>query len=240
MVGLFLTTVIVLTGFVIRETRNDRTDAAVDGSNYLVRSGDTIASVADLHGVSVDRVLEANDLTLSDSLDPGSRLEIPELPTDGRSPPDALLDDQAKLSYAPTFAAAAQRHDLPPGLLEALAWDQSEWVNALVSEDGRTGLGQLRSEIVTFVRRDVVDRSLDPTVPEDNIELTAAYLDHLLDQAEGDRAAALVGYLFGLETPAGGTWDFGTVAFVRRILSSAPGFATLAPPTTTTSTTVED
>ncbi|MEL7209923.1 MAG: lytic transglycosylase domain-containing protein, partial [Actinomycetota bacterium] len=99
------------------------------------------------------------------------------------------------------------------------------------------GLGQLHPEVTDFLHREVVDRRLDPTVAEDNIELTAAYLAFLLEFAEGDRAAALAGYWADSNAPGGGNWDLATAAFIRRVLASAPDFAaSLAPAPTTTST----
>ena len=227
-IGLVLTAMVVLGALVLNGRRDGSsapTSSAEAGSGYLVRSGDTSASVAYLHGVSTEQFLEANDLTLSDSLDPGSRLTIPELSTDGRSPPRELLSDPAKLTYEPYFDETTERHGLPPGLLEALAWKESEWVNALVSEDGRVGIGQLRPEIVTFLRRDVVPEPLDPRNAEDNVTLTGAYLAHLLDVSEGDQAGALAGYYLGFETAAPGVWELDVVEFVREVLSSAPDFA---------------
>jgi LysM repeat protein len=225
MIGVLLTAAVVLTALVLNDQRgDDRGGSPAGGGTYLVRSGDTIASVADLHGLSVDRLMDANDLTLSDSLEPGSRLVVPDLPTEGRSPPRELLADDRKLTYEPLFDQATARYDLPPGLLEALAWHESEWVNVLVDENGRTGLGQLRPEIVDFLRRDVVGEPLDPRRPEDNISLTAAYLAHLLEAGGGDQAAALAGYYLGLEAPAGGTWDLDVVGFVRDLRQLTPDF----------------
>jgi hypothetical protein len=240
-VALFATMTIVVLAFAFRGGEDTPTSTAVvaeGASNYRVRSGDTITSVADLHSISRDVLMEENDLTLSDSIDPGSRLTVPDPPTEGREPPPALLDATDKLTYAPTFARVSAEYDLPPGLLEALAWQQSKWVNAVI-RDERTGIGQLRPDTADFLRRDVVDQPLDPTDPEDNIELAGAYLSHLLEVGDGDRAAALVGYRRGDETPAGGVWDLGTVSFVEQVLGLAPDFADpiAGPvPVTTTST----
>ena len=241
-VGLLLTAIVLAAAVALNDRRDDpeRSPRDTPGSNYLVRTGDTTSSVAYLHGLSTDRLLKANDLTLSDSIEPGSRLTIPDLPTDRRQPPSELLADEAKLGYEPFFDTTTRRYDLPPGLLGALAWHQSEWVNALVSDDERMGMGQLRPEILDFLRREIVDEALDPRLPEDNLSLTGAYLDHLLTVSEGDRAGALAGYYLGLETAAPGTWDLDVVEFVRDVLLSAPNFAVAVapvPPTTSGSTT---
>jgi hypothetical protein len=226
--GLLLTAAVVLVALTARDQRDDGGSGAVTAAadaNYLVRPGDTISSVADLHGVSAERLMEENGLTASDPLDPDSRLTIPELSTEGRSPPRELTTDTNKMTYVPLFEQATADHGLPPGLLAALAWHESEWVNVLVDEDERIGLGQLRPDIVSFLRRDVVDEPLDPSRPEDNVTLTAAYLAYLLEASEGDRAAALAGYYMGFETPAGGTWDLDVVRFVNEVLTLAPDFA---------------
>jgi soluble lytic murein transglycosylase-like protein len=82
---------------------------------------------------------------------------------------------------------------------------------------------------VEWLGRDVVGSTPDPTVPEENVALTAAYFAHLLDRSEGDVAASLAAYHRGLRQPADGIWDLDTVAFVRAVLESAPGFAGRSP-----------
>ena len=228
-IGLVLTAAVAIVALAVNGKGDEGSGPALaqagPSSGYLVRSGDTISSVAYVHGVSKERLMEANDLTPSDSLDPDSRITIPALSTDGRTPPRALLTDPAKLSYEPYFDETTERFGLPPGLLEALAWEESEWVNALVSEDDRVGMGQLRPEIVAFLRRDVVHEPLDPRNAEDNVTLTGAYLAHLLDVSEGDQAGSLAGYYLGFETAAPGVWELDVVEYVREVLSSVPDFA---------------
>ena len=228
-IGLVLTAAVAIVALTVNGKGDEGSGPALaqagPSSGYLVRSGDTISSVAYVHGVSKERLMEANDLTPSDSLDPDSRITIPELPTEGRSPPRELLADPAKLTYEPYFEQTSERYDLPPGLLEALAWEESGWVNSLVSDEDRVGLGQLRPEIVNFVRRDVAQEALDPRNAEDSVALTGAYLAHLLDVSEGDQAGSLAGYYLGFETAAPGVWELDVVEYVREVLSSVPDFA---------------
>ncbi|MEL7210880.1 MAG: LysM peptidoglycan-binding domain-containing protein [Actinomycetota bacterium] len=145
--GVLLTVTVLLTAFVVERHRSSTASATpVEGSNYLVRTGDTITSVADLHAVDRDDLMDAHDLTLENSLAPGERLVVPDPPRG--EPPAELTADTNKLRYAAAFEAAEARHDLPPGLLKALAWQESEWVNATVGEDGEQGLGQLHPEVI--------------------------------------------------------------------------------------------
>ena len=54
--------------------------AAATGGGYVVESGDTLTSIAQEHGTTVEAIVEANDLDDPDVLDIGQELVIP---TDG-------------------------------------------------------------------------------------------------------------------------------------------------------------
>lgn len=51
--------------------------AAPAASSYTVKSGDTISAIASRHGVSTQRVLDANGLRISSIIYPGQRIVIP-------------------------------------------------------------------------------------------------------------------------------------------------------------------
>ena len=100
-------------------------DRTVD--TYTVRLGDTISSVAQLHGTTKDAVKEANGLTDASSIDPGSQIEVPHPSSDDDELPTFLAADPDLMALRPTFAAAATQYDVPVGLLESLAWQTSTW-----------------------------------------------------------------------------------------------------------------
>jgi Transglycosylase SLT domain/LysM domain len=214
-------------------------------SRYHVRPGDTITSVADLHAQDVDDLLEAFDLTLADSLEPGTELDIPPLDTEGRRWPDALAGDATRAQLHATFQRWADEFDLPAPLLEALAWIESRWNNDSITDDGELGIGHLDPDIVGWLNNEVIEDPIDPRSPDGNIHLTAAYLDHLLEANDGDHAAALVAYHRGATDVYDSSWDLDVVGFVARVLAKvadfgAPPPASATPPSTSSAAPTTD
>ena len=93
--------------------------------------------------------------------------------------------------------AAAER--IPAGLLEALCWMESGWQNGARSATGAIGLGQIEPSTARFISHDLLHlrRTLDPSRPNDNLELAATYLAWLLQGTHGNVADALGGYYQG-------------------------------------------
>ncbi len=198
-------------------------DRTVD--TYTVRLGDTISSVAQLHGTTKDAVKEANGLTDASSIDPGSQIEVPHPSSDDDELPTFLAADPDLMALRPTFATVATQYDVPVGLLESLAWQTSAWDADKIGEEGRTGIAQLRPSTVDYINDELVaGPALDPSVPAEDIELMAAYLDELLRQTEGSWAATVAAYRPGLSAATAQNWDADTLGFITTVLSGVPDF----------------
>jgi len=204
-------------------TEDRAPDRSVD--TYTVHLGDTISSVAQLHGTTKQALLDANDLTERSSLDPGSQVEIPH-PTDADSElPTFLADDPDLLALRESFTAAAETHGVPVALLESLAWQESAWDNDRVGDNGTVGIAQLNDATVEFINDElVVGPALDPDIRAENIELMAAYLDHLLDETDGSWAATVAAYRLGLSASRAERWDADTQGYITTVLAGVPDF----------------
>lgn len=199
-------------------------DRAVD--TYTVQLGDTISSVAQLHGTTSEALQDANDLTERSSLDPGSQIEIPHPTSADDELPTFLAEDPDLVALRETFALAAETHGVPVALLESLAWQESAWDNDRVGDNGTTGIAQLNDATIEFINDElIVGPALDPDVRADNIELMAAYLDHLLDETEGSWAATVAAYRLGLTASRAGRWDADTHGYITTVLGGVPDFA---------------
>jgi len=212
-------------------------------SRYMVRTGDTVTAVADLHGIPVDDLLAALDVELADSLAPGEVIEIPPIPVDGHAWPERLVDDPVVAQQAPLFDRWAAEYEVPTALLQSLAWTISSWDNASVNGDGDMGIGRIDPGLLGWINDELIegDAQVDPRSPEGNIQLMAAHLGHLLEITGGDHANAVATYYLDRTEPSEANWDLRLRRFVTGVLGRVPDFEATPPPSaTTTSTTAPD
>jgi len=107
-------------------------------------------------------------------------------------PPPATVPDPSVIgstSLSPLFEHWAAIYSVPQGLLEALAWKESNWRPAAVGPAGHLGIAQLSPETVAFVEANLLGATTDPLDPSDGIRLEARYLRYLTDRTNGERQA---------------------------------------------------
>lgn len=187
---------------------------------YVVRSGDTLSSIARRQGSTVRALTEANGLRNPNLVLVGQRLLIPgsvtvtaratttsaarattPVPTQGtssRGRHPRALDRTGRAGLAPRFDHWAARYGLRADLLKAICYMESGWQRTAVSPAGAVGIGQLMPDTVRFVSDQLLQRRLDPRDADQNIHMTARYLRWLLDNTGGDTRQALAGYYQGL------------------------------------------
>lgn len=162
---------------------------AQNGFTYVVRSGDTLSTIAWRFGVSVASVVHANRLGSANLLTRGQRLVIPASrprPAASRAQVETLLE------------GTAARYGWSPGMVKAVAMVESGWNNSVVSDSGAYGIMQVLPDTGRFVSRHVVGRSLDLRDPADNVEAGVAFLDYLHGLTDGDTRLTLGSYYQGL------------------------------------------
>ena len=194
------------------------TGAAASARTYTVRTGDTATGIAARYGVSLSALVGANHLADPDRILVGQHLVIPSGSgvssgsgassgsggsSGVRAPatfPSRLLAHPDRLALLPSFRHWAAVSNVPPGLLEALAWMESGWQRDVVSSTGAIGIGQLEPSTVPFVCRLILHLpyNLNPYDPDANIRMSAAYIGLLLRQTGGDVSMALGSYYQGL------------------------------------------
>lgn len=161
-------------------------------TTYRVRRGDTLAGVARTHDVDLGAVARANGLAPPFALVAGDVLRIPDVPATGVAP---AAPATARTGIGDLVAHWADEVGLERALLQAVAWRESSWRQDVVSHRGAVGVGQVLPETAEWVSQRLADGApLDPHDLEDNVELSARYLDWLIDRYDGDVAAALAAY----------------------------------------------
>jgi LysM repeat protein len=179
-----------------------------------VRAGDGLYAVARRAGVSLERLLSANGLTITSIIHPGQRLDVPgsasaasapatSAPADtsqssgthGPATPLALPRDVADRSLVAVFRHRASEAGIPADLLMAVCYRESRWNVGAVSPAGASGICQLMPGTAAWVARDLIGLpGLDSMDADDNIRMGAHLLGWLLRRADGDVGRALAMY----------------------------------------------
>jgi soluble lytic murein transglycosylase-like protein len=126
--------------------------------------------------------------------------------------------------FADLIAGAADRHQLDPALLTAVAMVESAFDPLAVSPKGAQGLLQLMPATADrFGVRDAFDAA-------QNVEAGATYLRWLLERFEGDTSLALAGYNAGeaaVDRHRGIPPYRETRSYVSKVLAGMTGFQTV-------------
>jgi N-acetylmuramoyl-L-alanine amidase len=85
-----------------------------------------------------------------------------------------------------------------PSLAPAIAWQESGFNNAMVSNANARGVMQVLPGTWDWVQQNLAKRQLNPSSPIDNVGAGVLYLGRLLQQTGGDPAMAAAGYYQGL------------------------------------------
>ena len=97
---------------------------------------------------------------------------------------------------------AARRHDLPPHLVEALAYWESGWDQQRVSDTGAVGLMQVQPEVAGELAPRLLGHGVDLRDPAQNADAGAAILRAYIDDQGGDVWKGLAAYYQGPQSLA--------------------------------------
>ncbi len=205
---------------------------------HTVVAGETLSELAVRYGTTSTELMRLNDLANKDRIRVGSELIVPSTPAAialssveaGTYPglPQRILDRPERLALLPVFEKWAAANDLPVDLLMATAWHESGWNQDAESYAGAVGVGQLMPVTADWVAASLIgEPELDRFVVEDNIRMSARYLDWLLDRNDGDVRLALGGYFQGPTSVARGEWLDATETYVANVEAQRSLFVSL-------------
>ena len=112
--------------------------------------------------------------------------------------PALLRAHPGRVALRSLFVHWAVVEGVSPALLEAMCWWESGWQTYISSVTGALGVCQLEPSTVTNLQAQLGQRTLDPNIASDNIEMAAVFFHQLLDATTGDVSMALAGYYQGL------------------------------------------
>jgi soluble lytic murein transglycosylase-like protein len=167
-----------------------------------VVAGDSAYRIARRHGVALQDLLQLNRISAKAALRPGMVLRVPPIVISAALAarlPRSLLARPERLRLVAVFQATARSVGVPPDLLMALAYRESNWNAQALSRSGAMGIGQLMPATIAYVTTRLLKSPapLDPWDPADNIWMSGRTLRNLLDLSGGDPVRALAAYYQG-------------------------------------------
>lgn len=109
----------------------------------------------------------------------------------------ATAEAPAPVASRDVLDAAARRHNLPPHLVEALAFWESGWDQRRESSTGAVGLMQVQPEVAAELGPRLLGRRVNLHDPRDNAEMGAAILRAYIDGQGGNTWKGLAAYYQG-------------------------------------------
>lgn len=103
----------------------------------------------------------------------------------------------ACLSTKQLLDRAALDEQLPPALVEAVAWWESGWDQTAVSDAGAVGLMQVQPDVAAELAPRLLGHSVDLNDATQNAEVGAAILRAYIDDQGGDVSLGLAAYYEG-------------------------------------------
>jgi LysM repeat protein len=164
---------------------------------HVVRSGESLSSIARHYHTSVARLARLNHLDPTHFLLIGTRLRVPHVR-------HAHHVATQRVAYRTSSVASvrglldrwAAHYGVNAHLVRALAWMESGYNNHLVSSVGARGIMQLLPSTFRFSESVLIGHHLRHDA-NGNVRAGVAYLSHLLHDFHGDRRLALAGWYQG-------------------------------------------
>ena len=145
------------------------------------------------------------------------------------SSPRTVPPEQAETARS-LLTGAAQRHGVDPDLVLAVAWWESGWDQARVSETGAVGLMQVQPEVADTAGPQLLGRKVDVKNPADNADMGTALLKDLLSDTGGDVSLALADYNQGQGSVSSDGIQPDTQDYVDGVLALQARFKAGQPP----------
>ncbi len=180
--------------------------AGQDCTRYHVVAGDTLSYIAKRYSTTVHKLGQLNAIANLDLIFVGQQLCLPpdsSGDSKGASGVGAngtvrwyaydALQRASQQQVVSQLRAAARQYNLPTNLLLAIAWQESNWRQNVISHDG--GIGVMQIMPATAQGLNVETRAYhDPYKLHDNIELGAIYLHTLWKSFGGNLTQIISAY----------------------------------------------
>jgi peptidoglycan hydrolase-like protein with peptidoglycan-binding domain len=174
--------------------RRARVTPTATSGRHVVRSGETLTSIAARYGTTVDGLARRNGLDPKRWLIVGTRLQVPKV----SASPAASVAAAAMASFdvRTSLDRWSAHYGVDARLAKALAWMESGFQNHVVSPAGAWGVMQVTPATWDFVETVLVGARIARTA-DGNVRVGVAFLRHLLRLFKGNEHRALAAYYQG-------------------------------------------
>lgn len=138
--------------------------------------------------------------------------------------PSLLAQSPDRLALRPVMTQWADTYGVAPGLVEAIAWQESGWQQNVVSPDGAVGIGQLLPATAAFVQNDLIGTPLNIKSANDNIRMESAFLAYLIREVGNNPCKVAAAYYQGPAALAAYGVYPESEQYVRDVLALEPEF----------------
>lgn len=173
-------------------------------TRYTVEPGDTLTNIAQRYHTTIWTLARANGIANVNLIFVNQRLCIPSRGQRATSAGIAAngtvrwyaydaLDWSNRSQVRNLLYRVAAIHRLPPRLLLAIAWQESNWTQHVIAWDGGIGVMQLMPYTAMGINAGL-GQQLDPYSLWDNLNLGATYLQWLWQSFHGNLTQVISGY----------------------------------------------
>ncbi|MEX0782757.1 MAG: LysM peptidoglycan-binding domain-containing protein [Dehalococcoidia bacterium] len=173
---------------------------------HTVAPGDTLALIAREYGVAVNDLAAVNALADPDLIIIGQVLTISGSPPSTTEPLPATAAPMPSAEVRAILQEVEAEFEIPAGLLQALAWQESGWQQHVISHAGAVGVTQVLPITALWALEYLLGSDADwEASARDNARVGASVLRHYLRLTAGDIRYSLAAYYQGWQA----VQDFG-------------------------------
>jgi LysM repeat protein len=188
-------------------------------SVHVVRSGESLSSIARHYGTTVSKLAKLNHLNPTRFLLIGTRLRVPHVKhVKHVTATRVAVRTQSVSSVRALLDHWAAHYGVSVHLVRALAWMESGYNNHLVSSVGARGIMQLLPTTFHFAEASLIGHHVTHNA-SGNVRAGVAYLSHLLHDFHGNKRLALAGWYQGERAVRSHGLYKVSKTFVRDVLS---------------------
>jgi LysM repeat protein len=172
---------------------------------HTVLPGESLWSIAQQDGLTVEELAAANGLSPYAMLVAGDTLLIPPASTAVSGTGECVWDCASTAHPHPTdevvtpeqVGSIAGEYGMSAPLVQSIAWNESSFNNSVVSSAGARGVMQIIPDTWDFIEQQLAEQPLDPASALDNVKAGVIYLHYLYHLKGGDGDATVSSYYQG-------------------------------------------